>query len=130
LTITAGTSGTGNGSISVTVAANTGAPRSGTVSVDNQTATISQASGCTFSVSPTDFMLTGTASTGQTIAVTAGNGCSWTATTSDPWITITAGADGTGNGTVRFGVTENAGGTRRGSLTVAGTTVDVRQASH
>jgi hypothetical protein len=114
----------------VSVAINTGAARTGTVAIGNRTATISQASGCTFNVTPTDFVVSGEPSTGHTITVTAGTGCEWTATTSDSWIAIAAGATGAGNGTVRFSVTENPGGTRRGSLTVAGTTVNVRQASH
>ncbi|TMQ05280.1 MAG: hypothetical protein E6J90_49515 [Deltaproteobacteria bacterium] len=47
VTITAGASGTGNGSVTYTVAANTGAARSGTLTIAGQTFTISQAAATT-----------------------------------------------------------------------------------
>ena len=53
ITVTGGARGTGNGTASFTAAANTGAPRSGTLTVAGQTFTINQAESCTFSVSPT-----------------------------------------------------------------------------
>jgi hypothetical protein len=43
---------------------------------------------------------------------------------------VTSTGTGRGDGTVRFNVSENTGGTRRGSLTVAGIVVEIRQASH
>ena len=45
-------------------------------------------------------------------------------------ITVTSGASGSGPGTVKFDLASNPGGTRRGSITVAGTVVDVRQGSN
>ena len=43
LTVTSGTSGAGNGAVDYTIAANTGAARSGTLTVGSQTVTVSQA---------------------------------------------------------------------------------------
>jgi hypothetical protein len=61
--------------------------------------------------------------------VTAGTGCAWTATSNVSWITITAGASGSGNGAVSYSVpTNNSGGPRTGTLTVAGQTVTVTEA--
>ena len=48
----AGGSGTGNGTVSYSVAANTGAARTGTVTIAGQTFTVNQAGGCTYSISP------------------------------------------------------------------------------
>jgi predicted ATPase len=44
------------------------------------------------------------------------------------WITITAGANGTGNGTVTFSIAANTTGAQRtGTLTIAGRTYTVTQ---
>jgi hypothetical protein len=59
--------------------------------------------------------------------VSTGSTCAWTARSNDSWITVTAGASGTGNGTVRFTVAANPGKKRNGTLTVAGDTVRVEQ---
>jgi hypothetical protein len=61
--------------------------------------------------------------------VTAGSGCAWTATTTDTWITIDFGASGSGNGTVTYSVTANAGDSRTGTISVAGYSHTVEQSS-
>ena len=53
ITLTGPTSGTGGGGIAFTVAALTGAARSGTVSVAGVDITVTQGSGCTFAIAPT-----------------------------------------------------------------------------
>jgi hypothetical protein len=53
ITVTSGGSGTGNGTVNYSVAANTGAQRTGTLTVAGQTVTITQNAPCTYSVSPT-----------------------------------------------------------------------------
>src|SRR6202163_144238 len=63
-----------------------------------------------------------------TASVTVASGCGWTATSNIGWITVTAGASGTGNGTVTYSVASNSSTTgRTGTLTVAGQTVTVTQ---
>lgn len=60
--------------------------------------------------------------------VTTGSTCTWTATSNESWITVTSGASGTGNGTVTFGYSENAGKKdRKGTLTVAGRQATIEQ---
>ena len=62
--------------------------------------------------------------------MTTGTGCAWSATANVPWLSITAGASGTGNGTVQFSVAANTDPTpRAGTLTVAGQTFTVNQAA-
>jgi hypothetical protein len=63
------------------------------------------------------------------VNVTAGTGCAWTASSNAPWLTITSGATGTGNGPVGFSAAANAGGSRTGTLTIAGQTFTVTQAA-
>jgi hypothetical protein len=131
LTVTSGATGTANGTVGYSVAANTGAARSGTLTIAGQTFTVSQAAGtapCMFSIMPPSQNAPDTASSGS-VAVTAGSGCAWTATSNASWLTITSGASGTGNGTVAFTIAANTGSARSGTLTVAGQTFTVNQAA-
>jgi all-beta uncharacterized protein/BACON domain-containing protein len=126
ITVTGGSSGNGNGTVTFSVQATTGPSRTGTLTVANQTVSITQSQGCSFSISPEaqSFDLPG--GSGE-VAVTAAGGCSWSATSNVPWITITQGANGTGNGNVRFTVASTTGPTRSGTLTIAGRTFTVTQ---
>ncbi len=128
ITVTSGATGTGNGTVGYSVAANSGADRTGTITIAGQTFTITQVTGCTFNVSPTTIPLGPLGGT-TAISVTAPTGCAWTATSNSPFITITSGASGTGNGTVQISVTRNGGVPRTGTLTVAGQTVTVNQSA-
>jgi uncharacterized protein (TIGR03437 family) len=128
LTITAGASGNGNGTVSFSATANTGAARSGTLTIAGQTFTVNQAAGCSFALSATSQSATATAGSGS-VNVTAGSGCTWTAVSNASWLTITAGASGNGTGTVSFTIAANTGAARSGTLTIAGQTFTVNQAA-
>jgi hypothetical protein len=129
LTITSGESGTGNGTVNFTVSANTGAGRSGTITIGGQTFTVNQvAAACTFTIAPTSQSVNRQGSNETPITVTTASHCAWTATSNVPaWITVTSGASGSGNGTVQFNVSTNTGAARSGTLTVAGRTATVNQ---
>ena len=129
ITITAPASGSGNGTVNFTAAANTGGARSGTISVAGQTHTVNQAASCPTSINPASQSAASGGGNATPIAVTAPAGCAWTATTTDTWLTIANPASGTGNGTVNFSVGANTGPARTGTLTVAGQTHAVNQAS-
>ena len=123
-------SGTGNGTVNFTFDANpAGLPRSGTISINGQTYTVSQAAAtCTYTfatVSTNVAASGGSASAG----VVAPVGCAWTVTNDVSWIIITSGSSGTGNGTVRFAVTNNSINctNRSGTLTLEGQTFTVTQ---
>jgi hypothetical protein len=130
ITITAGSSMSGLGSVDYTVAVNSGAARTGTMTIAGQTVNISQASGsCAYSVSPTNVSVPSTGSN-NSIAVTTGSSCAWTATSNVSWITITAGASMSGLGSVDYAVATNTVGVARtGTMTIAGQTVVVTQAA-
>lgn len=130
ITMTGGSSGTGSGTVSYTVAPNTTtSPRTGTMTIAGQTVTVTQAAApCTFTIAPTQASISAEASS-STIAVTAPAGCSWTASESSTWISITSGASGSGNGTITYSVTENPGITpRTATITAAGQSFTVTQA--
>ena len=125
--VTTGASGAGDGRVELSVAANTGPARTGTVTVAGQTVTVNQGSGCVFTIDPTSATAPSGGSTG-TITVTAGAGCSWSALSRAPWIAVTGGASGTGGGSVQFTVEANpAAAQRTGDILVAGHTFIVTQ---
>ncbi len=131
ITITSGSSGSGNGSVNYTVAVNTGTTQlTGTITVAGQTHTVTQSGiTCSYVISPTALSFTASAGSG-TINVTTSSGCNWTATSNDSWITVTSGSTGSGNGTVNYTVAANTGSSQRlGSISIAGLTHSVVQNS-
>jgi hypothetical protein len=130
ISVTAGATGMGNGSVSYSVAANTGGARSGTVTIAGQTFTVNQAAGtqsCSYLVAPANQQIDASGGV-ATVTVTATAGCAWTATSSAPtWLIITVGASGSGNGTVTAMVATNPGPQRTGTITVAGQTATIQQ---
>ena len=129
--VTSGATGSGNGSVGFSVAANTGGARAGTLTIAGQAFTVTQAAAsvsCTYSISPTSSPIAATGGTG-TVAVSTGSGCTWTASSSAGWVDVTSGATGSGNGSVGFSVAANTGGARAGTLTIAGQTFTVTQAA-
>ena len=62
-----------------------------------------------------------------TVGVTTPGGCDWAAVSNVSWIAVTAGNAGDGNGTVGYTVASNPGGTRTGSVVMAGRVFTVTQ---
>ena len=130
--ITSGWNGSGNGIVNYFVLPNnTGKDRTGTLTIAGQTFTITQqAGGCTYSISPIGVIF-GKGGGADSVNVTADAGCAWTASTNSgswDWIGISSGWSGTGNGSVNyFTLSNNAGSTRVGTLTIAGQTFTVTQ---
>jgi len=127
IAIAGGSAGTGAGTVAFTVAANAmGVPaRSGTITVNDQTFTVSQAAGppCVYrlgaSASQEFPALPGGA---WSFAVLTAPACGWTASSNAAWVVITSGASGTGNGTVVFNVSPNPAGNpaRIAAISVSG----------
>ena len=82
---------------------------------------------CSYAVKPSSVQLTSAAAATGTLAVTAASTCTWTATSNESWIAITAGATGTGNGTVNYAASANTDVARVGVITAAEQTVPVTQ---
>ncbi len=132
ITITSGSSGTGNGTVAYTVAANTGtSQRTGTITIAGQTHTVAQSGNttCTFTIAPLNLSYTDVAGSG-TVNVSTTSGCNWAASSNDSWITVTSGSTGSGNGTVGYNVAANTGTTTRtGTITIAGQLHSVTQSA-
>src|SRR5437867_2733822 len=130
ITVTSGASGSGNGTVNFSVAANTAtAGRTGTLTIAGKTFTVSQAGACSYSLSSTSTNIAAAGGTGST-NVTAGTGCGWTAVSNATWITVTGSATQTGSGTASFNIAANATTSQRvGTLTIAGTTFTVTEAT-
>lgn len=81
---------------------------------------------CTYQLnaSSQSFSATGGSSA---VNVTAPNGCAWTAASNAQWIAVTAGAMGSGNGSVNYTVASNTGDSRTGMLTIAGQIFTITQ---
>ena len=62
-----------------------------------------------------------------TVAVKGRSGCTWSATSQDSWIVVATGGTGTGDGEVRLLVAPNLGGSRNGTVMIAGTAITVQQ---
>ncbi|HEY7285453.1 MAG TPA: BACON domain-containing carbohydrate-binding protein [Vicinamibacterales bacterium] len=128
ISITSGSSGNGNGTVALQIAANDGDARNGSITVAGLPVAIAQAAApCTFGVAPPSLSVP-SGGGAASATVTARTGCAWTAASSTPWIAIASGSSGSGNGTVALQIAVNDGDARNGSITVAGTTVAVAQA--
>lgn len=113
--------------VSYSVAANTGAARTGGIDVAGTKFTITQSNGCTYSVSPQSFAFGGNGGTG-TVNVNTDATCFWKATVSSsyPWIAVATTADQKGPGRMQFTAASNGTNTaRRGHLAVAGADITV-----
>jgi all-beta uncharacterized protein/BACON domain-containing protein len=127
ITVIDGRSGSGDGSFRLAVAANNGAPRTGTVRAATETFSVQQAGGeCRYSIKPANYHA-GRGPDDIRIDVTADEGCAWTTSTSADWVTVADGRSGAGNGSVRLVIPANAGEARTATVVIANTTFTLRQ---
>ncbi|HEU0177661.1 MAG TPA: BACON domain-containing carbohydrate-binding protein [Blastocatellia bacterium] len=120
ITVTSGASGSGAGTVGYSVAANSGAQRVGTITVNGQAFTVTQAPNpvtCGFSLSITnDTFPQGSGS--RPLALRAGAGCAWNAVSSDTsWLTASP-TNGVGDATINYSVTANSSQQRVGSISI------------
>ena len=129
LTVSSGASGSGNGSVAYSIAANTGASRSASISIGSNVVNFTQSGalapvGCAVTLSTTTLQINSGGGTGS-VDVTAASTCGWTASSNSSFLTATANA--TGNGTVTITAAGNTGPARTGTVTIGGQTVTVSQ---
>ncbi|MGB7923425.1 MAG: YCF48-related protein [Pyrinomonadaceae bacterium] len=130
ITVTSGTSGTGNGIVTLVIAPNNfSLTRFTTLIIAGERFSVFQvgSQGCHYSISPTNQSFGIAGGTGS-INVTAGSGCAWTARSDDNWIAITSGSSGSGNGTTDFLVLPNLSASpRTGTISIKGQLFTVTQ---
>jgi hypothetical protein len=103
-------------------------PAFNALTINNTRGTVAnfRLAGCNVLISPASASHGPSEGTGS-VTVAADSSCAWTVTSNVPWITITSGDGGTGSGTVEYSVSNNAGGKRTGTLSIAGQTFSVTQ---
>jgi uncharacterized protein (TIGR03437 family) len=128
LQLTSPTSGMGQANIAYAIQANPGTSRSGTISVAGLTFIVNQSGACSYTLTPASGSYPSSGGNGS-FTVNSTAGCAWTASASVSWIRITSGLSGSGPGQVTFALDPNTGDARTGTITVAGQTFTVAQAS-
>ena len=128
IALLSGSSGTGDGTVRLSILQNSGALRSGTVIIAGQTVTINQAAGdtCSYTIDPVSFTSVQAAGASTSIAVSTTAGCAWTANGNPSWVSVTP-ASSSGSGTVLVNVQENAGVARTTTFKIAGKDFTVAQ---
>jgi len=129
ISITSGSSGSGNGTVTYSVSANTSSnPRSTTITVAGKSHTVTQEGvSCTYSISPASRSFPSDGGEGTISVNSSAVDCSWTASEGVNWISITSGSSGSGNGTVTYSVSANKKNSRSATITVAGKSHTVTQ---
>jgi hypothetical protein len=128
IAITSG-AGAGPGVVTFDVAPNLGTERVGTILVEDDVFTVTQAAfaACEFVLTPQMAPVAASGATGLGFSVSTDPQCDWGAVTEDGWITIAAGT-GVGPGSVTFDVAPNPGPERFGTIVVESSVFTVVQA--
>jgi hypothetical protein len=109
------------------VSANTGPARTGSLTIAGRVFTITQLSGCIYTLSKREEQSQANEGAASVDVSTTNTACGWTAGSNNSWLIIRSGSSGVGNGQVTYYIGENTGGARIGSLTVAGISFRVLQ---
>jgi len=128
-----GSGGSGNGAVSFTVTTNTGAARSGTLTIAGRTVTVTQGGPtavCTYSLSPAAAIVLAHGGAGNVLVQTL-EACPWTVTSSAAWLSLTSSLHGTGLGAVSYSVAPNpTSAARSATLSFDDRNFTVRQAAN
>jgi hypothetical protein len=127
LAIASGAAGSGDGRIQLSIAPNTGPGRSGTVVVGTASVSVTQATGCTYGVTPATLEMPG-AGGSATLSIATDAGCSWTAAPHAEWIGVSA-SSGTGPAQLQITAERSSSEPRSGTVSVAGQSITVEQDS-
>src|SRR6266511_1029959 len=122
ITVTPPTSGVGAGAVNYSVAANGGAQRVGTITVNGQAFSVTQdpnPATCSYTRNPPGVSVSEQASS-SSFALTTGGGCPWTASSNAGWLSITSPspASGPGSAIISYSIAANSGPQRVGSISI------------
>ncbi len=137
ITVSAGASGAGPGTVALEVSATGGDARTGDVLIAGIRFSVRQSvespggppsPTCPFSLSASGAAI-GSAGGSGSVDVIAASGCEWTVQSSASWLDVTSGGTGVGPGEVRFTASQNTSSAQRtATLTIAGIAFRVTQA--
>ena len=122
-----GSTGTGNGTVQLRVAANAATVRTGTVLIAGVTVAITQQGLCTYALDPTSASVPVAGGDGV-LHIETTSSCSWAATTTDNFLSVIGTAQSSGRGDIVVRVAPNTGEARTGTVRVADQTFTVTQA--
>ena len=121
------TSGSGSGTVRVTVLSNRGAVRSAPITIAGQNHTINQEEApCTYTISPTSQSVDKKGDAYNVTVSATHSGCEWSTSESDSWFSLSP-TSGSGSGTVRVTVLANRGAARSATITIAGQNHTINQ---
>jgi formylglycine-generating enzyme required for sulfatase activity len=116
-------SGTGDGTVEITVNQNSGDARQETLTIAEQTIDIAQGSqsDCLYNPQPTRQKFTATGTSSLVSVIVSPDNCPWKATSNNPeWLRVHPdGNQNIGHDMITLSVTPNKGGAREGSVTIA-----------
>jgi large repetitive protein len=136
IAIQGASSGSGNGTITLNVAANTANPptaeRSAQISINGSSYSLTEfGTSCQFSLQPSSSNVVAAGGSGPVSVTASSAGCAWSSSTNpqSPWISFSGPTSGSGNGAVSVVVQPNgANASRGGTVTIANQTYTVNQA--
>ena len=122
-----GSSGVGNGSVTLNVAANTVSPptteRTAQITVNGSSYSLTQfGTSCQFTLQPSALSITAAGGGGTVGVIASSPGCAWSASPNPlyPWISFSGSTSGTGSGSVNVVVAANTNAaSQSGSVTIA-----------
>lgn len=120
MSITSGATGTGSGSVAVSLMANpTDIVRTGTLTIAGQQVAVQEEglAACTITITPDSASFNREGGDGR-VDVSAAGHCQWTVTSAASWVVVRSGSQGTGVGAVAYAVDRNRETTAR-SATIA-----------
>jgi len=128
ISLSSAASGTDSSSISYTVAANSGASRTGTITVSGQTFTVNQfGTTCSFALSTPVLDFTAAGGSAVVSVFAPASNCSWTATPGDPAVTLSS-SGGTAPSQITVSLTANPNTTARNlTADIGGQTLAINQ---
>ena len=128
VSIVSGASGTGNGTVSFAVQANTGPARNGILTIGGQRFTVTQQQAeCSYSIAPAGGQSFSAASSQGSVTVSTNSICTWITSDVPAWVTGMP-ASGTGPQTLTFTVDANPGPARSAAIIIGGQSFAVSQA--
>jgi uncharacterized protein YceK len=125
ITITEGVTGSGDGRVSYTIAANPlSSERTGIVTVGGQEHVITQTGlECAYRISSSRTEFTSEGGSGGFQVISSVSDCEWAVSANVPWVEITSGARGRGSDTVSYQIESYSGtSVRNANIIVAGET--------